>query len=249
MGNNKASPWCPPFLPAFWQTLYEVTLLIRWLEEILSEHGFFHSLLERTANILNSTIFRSRSFNIRTNSMVNREIAVLCLGKGWNQNMSTNYQLVCTEHLSALVSKHFVSEGRKETGMNAYSALSHTPSIIHSPQPHTRVIRTTKSLPENTFICNQSAKSKLHKRFFLKIMCITSTTTCWRTNKEPPQKSPVSALHVNWWDRHRISCEGQEGVGWEKNLVKALALLTLKVCCLVALTQHITSSHIELWDA
>lgn len=164
--------------------------------------------------------------------------------------MSTNYQLVCTDHFSALVQKHFVCEGRKEKGMNAYSALSHTPSIIHSPQPHTRVIRLTKSLPENTFICNQSAKPKLHKWDFLKIMCITSTTTCWRTNKEPSQKSPVSALRVNRWDRHRISWEGQGGVGSEKTLVKALALLTLKVCCLVALTQpSLISSYIELWDA
>lgn len=101
--------------------------------------------------------------------------------------------------------------------------VSHTPSI-HSPQPHRGVIRLTTSLPKNTFICNQSAKSKLHKWVFLKNMSITSTPICWRTNKETSQKSPVLALHVNRWDRHRISCEGQGRVGWEKNLVKALAL-------------------------
>lgn len=166
--------------------------------------------------------------------MVNREIAVLYLGKadeGWNLNMTTNHQVRKTawwkrqswyhsefllhvpKHILQkdfilpqttfqlnLGQKHFVCEGRKERSLNVYSALCES----YSPQPHTTVIRLTKSVLENTFICNQPAKSKLHKRVFLKIMCITSTTICWRTSKEVTQNSPVSALRVTRWDWHRI---------------------------------------------
>lgn len=64
------------------KSLYSYTLdsLQNWSEVILHEHGFFHALLEKTANILNSTVLRSRSF-IRINSMVNREIEVTYFGK------------------------------------------------------------------------------------------------------------------------------------------------------------------------
>lgn len=129
MRNSKAFLLLHP-KKQYSPSVYEITLLTSWLEVIWSGHCFFHYLLGRTAHRFNSTTLRGRSFNIRTNYMVNREMIVLCLGKAdegsiqtrlmtarWESKFSKKAELMsCWISITCL--KTYFTEG-------FYSAIDH----------------------------------------------------------------------------------------------------------------------------
>ena len=145
---------------------------------------------------------------------------------------------------------------RKEGGMNAYSALYESICLSFIAPSQTQELSDSLNhfMKAPLFVITQPSLV-LHKLVFLKIMCITSTVTVTDLLKD--QQTARHKTHQSypyvltdeqhlWRETHRIFYEYQGEVGWEKNLVKELILLTLKICCLVALTQHIISSYIVL---